>query len=139
MGLDEQIQQTSDVLELRNLVARLAQLADTGELDEYIQIFTEDASWESATLGTRRGHADILQGARERRASGVSGPGAHTLHVITTTSIQLAGDAATGQSYFLFYVNAHEAPELSIMGIYDDEFRRTPQGWKLARRVISSA
>jgi len=30
-------------------------------------------------------------------------------------------------------------PEVALMKIYKDEFRRTPQGWKLAVRMIHPA
>ncbi len=136
MGLDEGLQRAADELEIRNLLAQLAQLADDGDLEEYIRLFTEDASWGGAGQGVRRGHAELLAGATERRASGTSGPGTNTRHVITTTAIQLNGDMATGKSYFHFYRNTHATPELSRMGVYEDEFRRTSQGWRMAKRLI---
>jgi ketosteroid isomerase-like protein len=136
MGLDEQLQRVADELEIRNLIHRLAQLADDGQLEEYIQLFTEDAVWEGAGYPARRGHADILTGARERRASGIAGPGTHTRHVVANSVIQLQGDAARATSVFHFYGNTDATPELRILGVYNDELRRTPKGWKLARRSI---
>jgi len=136
MGLDDQIRNVADELEIRNLLARLAQLADDGELDEYIELFTEDGIWEGGAFGERRGHASILAGARERRATGTSGPGSNSRHVITTTAIHLNGDTATGRSVFHYYTNTQATPVLAILGVYEDQFRRTPSGWKLAHRVI---
>jgi ketosteroid isomerase-like protein len=137
MGLDEQIQRVADELEIRNLIHRLAQLADDGDLQEYVELFAEDAVWEGAGYPARRGRADILAGARERRASGTSGPGSNTLHVVANTVVWLQGDQARARSVFHFYGNTNATPELRIMGQYDDELRRTPKGWKLARRSIA--
>src|SRR5437868_6059045 len=98
MASAETIQRASDELEIRTVIARLAQLADWGDLDDYVAHFTEDASWEvapresGATAGqlvweqaarepARRGHAAILAGARERRAAGFQGPNTNSHHI----------------------------------------------------------
>ena len=129
--------QTAAELKIRNIIARLALLADEGDLDEYIGQFTEDAVWAFPT-GTRRGRDDIRAGAEERRAGGVQGPGTATRHVITTLSVQLEGeDDATADSYFLFYQNTTTAPTLFNMGHYHDTFARQGEVWRLARRDIT--
>lgn len=43
MGLEDQLQRVADDLEVRNIVARIAQLSDEGALDDYARLFTEDA------------------------------------------------------------------------------------------------
>ena len=134
---EDRLRAVADELEIRNLIARLAQLADDGGLDEYLSLFTEDAVWGNETLGMKTGHAEILKGAEDRRASGMAGPGAHARHVITTSAIQAdGGDTASGRSVFHFYTKTDSLPELAMLGVYEDEFRRTPEGWKLARRAI---
>jgi 3-phenylpropionate/cinnamic acid dioxygenase small subunit len=140
MGLEDQLQRVADDLEVRDAVARIAQLSDEGALEEYIALFTEDAVWDGgAAFGVRKGHADILAGARERRGAGTSGPGSHNRHVITTSAVQVQGDSAQVRSYFLFYVECDKSPAVRVVGVYQDEFRRTPAGWKLARRMIERA
>ncbi len=136
MGRDP-VQAVADELEIRNLLARLAQLADDAdELDEYISLFSEDAVWEGGAFGAKKGHEEILAGAKERRSTGTSGPGTHSRHTLNTTDIRLHGDDATGRSVFLYYTQTQEQPTLAIVGIYEDVFRRTPDGWKLAHRKI---
>ena len=140
MGLEDQLQRVADDLEVRNLVARIAQLSDEGALDDYARLFTEDAVWDGGTaFGVRKGHADILVGAKERRAAGTSGPGSHARHVITTSAVRLEGATAHVRSYFLFYVECDKTPVVRVVGVYQDELRRTPSGWKLARRQIERA
>jgi len=128
---------TADELAIRNLISQLAQLADDGELDTYIQCFSGDAVWGGIGFGEKKGTEEIMAGAVERRANGTSGPGTHSRHVITTTTVNLSGDRASARSVFHFYTSVNTTPTLEIMGVYDDEFLRSDTGWKLSRRTIS--
>jgi 3-phenylpropionate/cinnamic acid dioxygenase small subunit len=131
--------------EIRTLLARIAQLADTGDLDEYLSMFTEDAVWGmpdnpavGMTANEKRGHAEILAGAQERRASGLQGPGTDSRHVLTTIAVDVQSeDRATARSYFLFFGTTSTAPTLRTMGQYDDVFVKGERGWQLAHRVIT--
>jgi 3-phenylpropionate/cinnamic acid dioxygenase small subunit len=131
--------------DIRNALARIAQLADTGDLDEYLTMFTDDAVWgmpDNPSIGMlaneRRGHVEIRTGAEERRASGLQGPGTNTRHVLTTTAVQLEGDdRATVRSYFLFFEATTTVPVLRTMGQYDDVLLRGERGWQLAHRTIT--
>jgi uncharacterized protein (TIGR02246 family) len=135
--MTDALAETAAELQIRNLIARIAFLADQGELDEYVDQFTEDAVWDFPN-GPRHGRADILAGAEVRRADKITGPGSHTRHVITTVSVQvLSDDAATSDSYFLFYQNTTSTPTLFNMGHYHDKFAREDGVWRLARRDIT--
>ena len=39
------LRRVADELDIRSIVARLAQYADDGDLDDYVDLFTEDAHW----------------------------------------------------------------------------------------------
>jgi 3-phenylpropionate/cinnamic acid dioxygenase small subunit len=131
--------------EIRTVLARIAQLADSGDLDEYLTLFTDDAVWgmpDNPAIGMlaneRRGHADIRAGAEERRATGLQGPGTNTRHVLTTTAVHLEGDdRATVRSYFLFFEATTTEPLVRTMGQYDDVLVRGATGWQLAHRIIT--
>lgn len=129
-------QRLLDELEIRNLLARIAQASDEAELDQYMTYMHEDAVWGGTGFPERRGHAEILAGAVKRRADGIAGPGSHTRHLISTSIVEVQGDAATARSIFLFYGNTHATPELRMMGVWADELMRTDEGWKLSRRTI---
>jgi len=129
-------QQSSAESAIRNLIARLAHLADGNDVDEYMAQFTDDAVWIHPTLGTRTGWDDILAGARERRAAAGQGEGSHARHIITTQWVRLEGaDEAFSQTYWILLL-ASSPPEVLHTGRYDDTVRHTPDGWKLARRDI---
>jgi 3-phenylpropionate/cinnamic acid dioxygenase small subunit len=136
---DELIRQLADEMEIRNLVSRLAHLADIApdsELDEYVSLFTDDAHWEMPGSAID-GRSQILAGAKARRASGIQGPGTHTRHVITTHRVSVAGESATGRAYFMMVGDTDTAPRIRAAGQYDDRYERTSEGWKLARRDIT--
>lgn len=133
------------IWEIHNTLARLAHLADDGELAEYLDLFTEDAVWETPAIGAtgtepdrREGRADIGAGATARRAKGGQGPGTATRHVVHTIEVA-AGDNGTAASvaYWSFYRSTTTAPQLAGVGRYDDTWRLTDAGWKLARRRIT--
>jgi uncharacterized protein (TIGR02246 family) len=124
-------------LEIRNVIARLAHLADHGDLEEYAGLFTTDAAWEYPG-GPRRGRADILAGARERRSQKVTGPGSATRHLITTLAVQVHdATTATADSYFQFWRATAAAPTLLNMGHYHDVLRREEGAWRIERREIT--
>ena len=131
--------------EIRTVLARIAQLADTGDLAEYLTLFTDDAVWampDNPSVGmkanAKRGHAEILAGAQERRASGLQGPGTDSRHVLTTIAIDVEGeDRATARSYFLFVGSTSTTPTIRTMGQYDDVLVKGERGWQLAHRTIT--
>lgn len=66
----------------------------------------------------RKGHADILAGAKERRAAGTSGPGSHNRHVITTSAVRLEGQNRARALVLLFYVECDKTPSARVVGVY---------------------
>ncbi|MGH9025106.1 MAG: nuclear transport factor 2 family protein [Acidimicrobiia bacterium] len=132
-------------LAIRNLLARIAQLADRGEVEAYVASMTEDVVWAmpanpavGLAAAERQGRADVAAGAHERLSAGVQGPGSNTRHVVTTTVVNVEGDDhATAQSYFLFIDDTTTEPAIRNIGHYDDMLRRTAEGWKLASRSVT--
>ena len=132
--------------DIRTLIAKLAQLADVGQVDDYVALFMPDAVWAMPAIpqsglapSERRGIDEIAAGVRERRAAGVQGPGTNTAHVVTTISVDMDGDdAAVATSTWMFIADtASPAPRLQGFGRYRDTVVRTGGGWKLARREIT--
>jgi uncharacterized protein (TIGR02246 family) len=143
--MHEPRERTAAELEIRNVLARLAQLADSGDTDEYVSLLTDDVVWAmppNPAIGLagseRRGHDEIATGQRERMEAGLQGPGSNTLHTISTISVRFDDDAAaTSRSSFVYWADTVTAPAVRSIGRYVDTFRRTDAGWKLARRVIT--
>jgi len=131
--------------EVQDLLARIAQLADDGTVEEYLEHFTADAVWESQpnpvtgmAAQMRQGIALIEEGVRERRAGGVQGPGTSSRHVITTVAVSLDSETeASSTAYWLFFRDTTTAPHLAGVGRYDDTHRYEDGRWKLAHRRIT--
>ncbi|MGV9193855.1 nuclear transport factor 2 family protein [Microbacterium sp. MC2] len=129
---------------IATLLARIAHLADEGSPAEYVGCFTPEAIWHltDATglpLDVQRveGRAALLAGVHVRRAAGIQGPGSNTRHDVSSIAIEVDGDTAVSRAYFRYYRDTHDIPTLAAMGVYDDTFVRTPEGWRLQRRVIT--
>ena len=131
--------------EIQDLLARIAQLADDGTVEDYLENFTADAVWESQpnpvtgmAAQLREGVASIEEGVRERRAGSVQGPGTSSRHVITTVAVSLDSDvAASSTAYWLFFRDTTTEPRLAGVGRYDDTHRFEDGRWKLAHRRIT--
>jgi 3-phenylpropionate/cinnamic acid dioxygenase small subunit len=146
-GADDPFRRLSDELEIRNLVARIAQTADMAEnLDDYLACFTKDAVWEfggnsNEGLDPVRvvGHESLRADRLERRARGVQGPGTPNRHVITTLAVDVGDDdTARTDSYFLLMADTTSDPRIRTVGHYLDHFVRTAEGWKLTSRQIKT-
>ena len=129
----------ADELEIRNVLAEALWLADNAgidELDPYLACFTEDAEWEMFG-DVRRGHAEILAGAKDRRTTGMMGPGSTVMHFLSCTVVGFESDtSASVKSYIQAYRKVPNNPELFLMGRYNDSFSKVDGSWKLAKRVV---
>ena len=135
----------ADDAAIRTLLARVAHFADWQEdLERYLDLFTDDAIWEfpgdrrqNVEPSSVRGRAAIRADRQERRRSGFQGPGTDTHHLVTTVAVDVDGDSAAADSYWLFVGDTTTAPVVRSIGRYHDRLRRTPDGWRLAHRVIT--
>jgi uncharacterized protein (TIGR02246 family) len=127
----------ADELAIRNVVAGLAQLADAGDLETYVNLYTADATWEMPGH-VLHGHDQIRASAVRRRESGEAGPGTATRHLVSTTAVTLTGDEAVADSYWQFYRQTTANPVLVSMGHYRDALARIDGRWLVSRRDITN-
>jgi 3-phenylpropionate/cinnamic acid dioxygenase small subunit len=132
----DEVRAALDDVTIRSLIARIAHLADTGEVEDYVDCFTVDARWDMPG-GPKCGHDQIRRASHERRAAGATGPGSRTRHAVGTIVVVVDDDRACATSYFQFLGQTDTAPRLLSVGQYDDEFVRTPDGWRLDHRRIT--
>lgn len=130
---------------VRTVLAKLALFADTGTVEEYLSQSTPDAVWDfppnpasGAPASLLTGHAEIAASVRDRRASGIQGPGTNSQHVITNVAVDvLAADRARARSSWMFLRETLAAPRIAGAGHYDDQLRRVDGVWLLAHRRVS--
>ena len=140
------LQQVADELEIRNLISAVAYLTDSGDLGEYRNFYTEDATWgevpgSNASGGqpTTTGLAGIVAGVEQRRNAGIQGPGTQTQHVVNTVWVHFVdADNALARASWQYYGSVTTKPALLRVGTYDLSLRRTADGWRFHRRLVGN-
>jgi len=146
---DSEIRKLIDEAEIRNLVGKLAIMADLYEdLEEYYTYWTQDATFDMREpVGWKEGdksQAWIVKGLDELKANrkqlrevGFQGPGSNVWHANTTLFIDVKDEAnAEAQSYWVL-LGSSDSVQLLRVGHYHDTFRKTDGKWKLAYRRVT--
>jgi len=99
--------------------------------------WTEDVEVDYGDVGCYSG-ADAITGLMEQLHNAM-GP---TYHRLTNFAITVDGDRAKARSYVHAVLQAvpdDAASWVEALGHYDDEFVRTPDGWRISRRTTGIA
>jgi SnoaL-like domain len=130
--------------EITSLLGQIAYAADFGTLDEYARLLADDVIWElpdapvvNLAAQQRRGIDEVLRGARERRESGLQGPGTGTMHVVTNISVMPGEGEVRSIAYWHFLAGLGTDPKLIQSGTYHDHFVQGSRGWMLSHRRIT--
>ena len=131
----EAVEQLLAESSIRSLIGRVALLGDVGAPEDYASVYADDAVWE---FGSARddGIDAIIESARKRRATGTSGPGSGSKHVVTVMDLVLLdSNHARVTSYFVFYTGTSGQAAIGPVGTYSDEVARHNGTWKITRRL----
>lgn len=124
----------SDRLEIQQLLVDYATAIDQRRFDDLDRVFTPDAYIDYRAMG------------------GVDGPYPQVkawlaevlpnfpayYHLVGNIDIRLSGDTATGRTMCFNPMQLSSEGQVLFCALwYDDEFVRTADGWRLARRVES--
>ena len=121
------------------LIAKAAYLTDEGPLEDYALAWSQDAELVVGA-DSQQGLAKIMAGAAQRREGGTLGPGSGLRHIVTPVSIEVDADSATAVTYLqVLAATTTPKPALVYFSMYDDEFVRTPDGWRIKRRSLRTA
>ncbi len=129
---------------LRHLSDEYAAAVDGRDGERFAALFLEDGELvvpdlprELAPVVTRRGRGQlrrIPEGLRRYRS---------TFHEVSTASFELAADVATGRVWCVAHHLSEPAGSGGTGGVdlvwlirYADDYRRTAEGWRFARRVL---
>lgn len=116
---DEQ-RRTADLVELQALCARYMMLTSQFVEDRWLEVFTPDAEYNAfGTAYTLERFPSLLEAAPRGQFIG------------NMPVVDLDGDRASGSQHFVFIDQQTHAMRL---GWYRDEYRRTPEGWRIYRR-----
>ena len=126
-----------DRAEIEELMARYAWALDTGDVDGFVACFCRDGAlvWDAFEEPERWQGAEALRHFAAFFRSLPTSAGRQ--HHVSNTLVTASGDGASSRSYVAVAVRQGQGPHLlSVMGYYEDRFRREEGHWRLAERVI---
>jgi hypothetical protein len=119
---------------ITDLIARYAVLVDTQRWDAVERLFTADARIDFTTFG-----APVMNPAELHRFLAASLPGfRRTQHLMGLPVIDVDGDTASARTPCLnpMVSDGRGTSPVWLIGLwYDDELRRTPEGWRFTART----
>lgn len=140
-SLEARLAEHDDVRAIEALAARYHSLCDGGwagqshdDLDALVSLWVPDGVYRiNPARPPCRGHAEIRdQFARLRRSM------PWILHTFTNPEVHVDGDRADGRFKGIAYYRRDDGSHV-VVGSYDGEFVRTPEGWRFASWVADLA
>jgi ketosteroid isomerase-like protein len=132
-----------DKLAIQEVIAQYSYTYDAQDVEGFAALFTEDAVWERFAAGAT--HPEIrlesraairtwaAQRLHERRGRFTSRHYQSGLLFDTLT----AESARTRTMVLVTHQGITEAaPRPTASGVYHDQWRKTPEGWRLAHRIL---
>lgn len=119
---------------IRDLKHRYCYTVDEAGPEEWTALFTEDAVFTSAKGQTYRGRDEILD---YKRGDSPADDWVTSAHMVTNPLIDLDGDEASGKWYYLWYYENANGDRGWGQGRYDEEYRRTAEGWRFSVMTIT--
>lgn len=126
-------EEISDRLEIQQLLADYSAAIDSRRFDDLDAVFTPDAFIDYSAFDGIVGHYPEVKPWLAEMLPIF----ANYAHMLGLPTIRIDGDSATARTFcFNPMVFGGETPSTMLLGLwYDDEFVRTPDGWRMSRRV----
>jgi uncharacterized protein (TIGR02246 family) len=132
-----------DKLAIQEVIAQYSYTYDAQDAEGFAALFTEDAVWELFAAGATRPairlesraaiQAWAMQRLHERHGRFIS------RHYQSNTLFErlTAESARTRTMVLVTHQDVTEAaPRPTASGVYHDQWRRTPEGWRLVHRIL---
>ena len=126
------LSEISDQLEIQQLVIDYATAIDQRNFDDLDVIFTPDAYIDYRVMGGIDGtFADVKAWLAEVLPAFPA-----YYHLLGNFDIRVSGDTASARTMCFNPMKLDDSPKILLCALwYDDEFIRTPEGWRMTRRV----
>ena len=127
------LEEISDRLEIQQLLVDYSTAIDQRRFDDLDNVFTPDAYIDYTALGGIEGrYPEVKQWLSQVLPNFPS-----YAHMLGNFSVRIDGDAASSRVIcFNPMVLDGDSGKILFCGLwYDDEFVRTPEGWRMTRRV----
>lgn len=126
-----------DDVAIRALLAKMLDSVARGDADAWGSCWTDDGVWVIPGFG------ELVGADATARFAELRGGYDLCIQALLSGSAEVDGDAGTGRWYFREIQRTLTTPDdegdgdaegAELIGCYDDEYRRTPDGWRFARR-----
>lgn len=121
-------------------VFRYAHAFDSGDVEAFLAVFTDDAVGDAVIVGATEPFSRT-QGAAELRAFAESGQSKQqqVLHHTSPVVFEEADrKSARTRSTVIVTMQLAEGPVILTHGIYHDHWRKTSDGWRISHRRFTS-
>jgi len=139
-SLEARVLRLEDLEEIRDVTARYGHSVSRGfagrdlDWEAFANVFTDDAVWHSDFMKIHtEGREAIVENMHEQDKTIEA-----SVHSFTNPVIDLAGDAATG-SWVMPIGASHGGSNRSVFLCADFDYRRTAQGWRIAKADVTFA
>jgi hypothetical protein len=130
MTVEQRLQILEDIQAITELKASYCNAADGGwdrpshDADKVASLFVEGGVWDAGEIGRGEGREAIraLFNGFKRFP--------FAFHRVSNPVIKVQGDTATGEWHVLVPITFEGNQDIWAGGIYNDQFVRTPEGWK---------
>lgn len=109
---------------LQRLKYRYCYCIDEKRVEEFVELFTDDAVVDFATREPYAGRAEIRRFIEEHVTES-----AYTAHLATNPLLTVDTDTATGKWDYLVFLSSEDECEMG-QGVYHETYRRIDDAWK---------
>lgn len=132
--LAARVQILEDREDIRALILAYGRAHDHRDYRSFANLFAADGEWVGG-LGSAKGPEAIFVLLDETIGHNPLPAGSGTFHVMTNEQIEIDGDRASSTTKWLYITPSEDnAPKLTYLGHYDDQFVRENGQWKFLRR-----
>ncbi len=125
--------QAADIVAINQLAVSYSEAMCRGALEEAVLVFSDDGELRSGVTEPAVGHAAIV--------AIISASIADLEFVFQTTHqglVRVDGDRARARFPLTEWARRRsDGRAIQFLGIYDDEVRRTPDGWRFSSRYLA--
>ncbi len=131
-SLEERLRRLEDRDAIHQLFVDYGRFLDTGNIDAYADLFTEDGELMLGPMGRTKGRENI----HALMTKVLDGRVGSSYHVISSPQVQVEGDEASSEvMWTVIQRDADGKPRLTSMGRHVDQLRREDDGrWRIALR-----
>lgn len=133
------IEELLEIEAIRSMRNRYSYYLDAGQLQDLVDLFTDNAVCEFGPYGVWRGKKTIAENYEAVERPILENGPFQSLHANTNHWVEIKGpDRAVGRVYLIDLMVNRPADQNPIiwLGLYDEEYRKVGGDWKISRSSL---